>query len=96
VPELLERADLATWAASIAKLREALVRVLASAGLEPDPSDAPYVLVRDARGVRDHLAPHGVLVRDTESFGISDGVRIAVPDDAGLDRLAASLEGWRP
>jgi len=94
IPELLERADLVTWSANIAKWRDALVSILAAADLRADPSDAPYVLVRDAPGVRDHLAPHGVLIRDTGSFGIPNGVRVAVPDDAGLERFADALKGW--
>jgi hypothetical protein len=35
-----------------------------------------------------------VLVRDTTSFGWPGGERIAVPDDAGLEKLAAAFEGW--
>jgi histidinol-phosphate/aromatic aminotransferase/cobyric acid decarboxylase-like protein len=50
--------------------------------------------VRDAPGVRDHLARRAVLVRDTASFGWPGGVRVAVPDDAGLTTLARALEGW--
>jgi histidinol-phosphate aminotransferase/threonine-phosphate decarboxylase len=71
------------------------VDVLATAELHADSSDAPYVLVRDAAGVRDHLAAQGVLVRDTGSFGIDGGVRVAVPDEAGIERIAAALQGWR-
>jgi histidinol-phosphate/aromatic aminotransferase/cobyric acid decarboxylase-like protein len=92
LPELLGSADLPRWAASVAELRRGLEEVLRTAGLEPDPSDANFVLVRDARGVRDALAAHGVLVRDTASFGIPDGIRIAVPGPAELDRLSAALE----
>jgi histidinol-phosphate/aromatic aminotransferase/cobyric acid decarboxylase-like protein len=32
-----------------------------------------------------------VLVRDCASFGLRDHVRIAVPDEAGLARLATAL-----
>ena len=92
LPELLGEADLPAWSAGIATLRTALVQILAAAGLRADPSDASFVLVRDAAGVRDHLAAHRVLVRDTASFGIPEGVRIAVPDDVGLDRIASALQ----
>ena len=92
LPKLLGEADLPAWSARIATLRTALVQILAAAGLRADPSDASFVLVRDAAGVRDHLAAHGVLVRDTASFGIPEGVRIAVPDDIGLDRIASALQ----
>ncbi len=64
--------------------------MLRGAGLDPEPSDANFVLVR-APGLRDRLAPHGVLVRDCASFGLPDHVRIAVPDDAGLARLEEVL-----
>jgi histidinol-phosphate/aromatic aminotransferase/cobyric acid decarboxylase-like protein len=56
------------------------------------PSDANYVLVPRAGGLRDRLARDGVLVRDCATFGLAEHVRIAVPDDAGLSRLAAALE----
>jgi histidinol-phosphate/aromatic aminotransferase/cobyric acid decarboxylase-like protein len=96
LPELLAMTDLSGWAAAIAALRCDLVRCLATAALHPDPSDAPYVLVREAPGLRSHLARRGVLVRDTGSFGMPGGVRIAVPDRLGLERLARALEGWQP
>jgi len=91
LPELLGEADLPAWSAEIATLRTELVQLLAAAGLRADHSDASFVLVRDAAGVRDHLAARGVLVRDTASFDIPEGVRIAVPDAVGLDRVASAL-----
>jgi len=95
VPELLAAATLPAWANEIAARRSDLVGVLTTAGLGSDPSDAPFVLVRDAPDVREHLAQHAVLVRDTAGFGIREGIRIAVPDHAGLERLANALESWR-
>jgi histidinol-phosphate/aromatic aminotransferase/cobyric acid decarboxylase-like protein len=41
------------------------------------------------------LARHGVLVRDCASFGLTDHVRIAVPDEAGLSRLRDALAAER-
>jgi threonine-phosphate decarboxylase len=93
LPELLAYADLAQWAATIRKLRAQLEAVLQSHELAPDASDANFVLVRSCSTLRDHLAAQGVLVRDTTSFGIPDGVRIAVPDPDGLDRLDDGLKG---
>jgi histidinol-phosphate/aromatic aminotransferase/cobyric acid decarboxylase-like protein len=90
LPDLLETVDLAAWAAGVAHLRNRLVGVLRGAGLEPEPSDANFLLVR-APGLRNRLAPHGILVRDCASFGRPDHVRIAVPDDAGLGRLEEVL-----
>ena len=90
LPDLLEAVDLPAWAAGVGELRDRLVDVLRGAGLDPEPSDANFVLVR-APGLRDRLAPHGVLVRDCASFGLPHHVRIAVPDDAGLARLKEVL-----
>jgi histidinol-phosphate/aromatic aminotransferase/cobyric acid decarboxylase-like protein len=91
VPELLERADLAAWAAGVAVLRAQLVDALHAHGLRPRPSDAPFVLVDGAAGLRDRLAPLGIVVRDCTSFGLPDCARIAVPGPAGLERLDAAL-----
>ncbi|MGH8984640.1 MAG: aminotransferase class I/II-fold pyridoxal phosphate-dependent enzyme [Acidimicrobiia bacterium] len=91
LPELLAAADLRRWAVTIRQLRVILETLLRRHGLEPERSDANYVLVRNAPGVRDHLAAADVLVRDTASFGIPGGIRVAVPGPDGLDRLADAL-----
>ncbi|MFN2503957.1 MAG: aminotransferase class I/II-fold pyridoxal phosphate-dependent enzyme [Acidimicrobiales bacterium] len=91
VPDLLEKADLPGWAAAVALGRESLVDLLRMHGLHPDPSDAPWVLVR-APGLRDRLAPHRVLLRDCGSFGLPEHVRIAVPPPERLPQLASALE----
>jgi len=96
LPAMLATADLARWRDEIATLRNGLGKLLARFGLHAEPSDACFVLVPCAPGLRPHLARSGVLVRDTSNFGIRDGVRIAVPDAAGLERLAAALEGYEP
>ena len=95
IPALLAVADLPAWAAAIARARDELVGVLRAHGLEPDPSDANFLLVRKAPGLRTHLAHRAVSVRDTANFGLPDGVRIAVPDADGLDRLDRALVGYR-
>ena len=91
LPDLLATADLPRWAAPVARWRADLVALLTAAGLTPEPSDAPWVLVR-APGLRARLAPHGALVRDCASFGLPDHARIAVPDPTGLARLGDALE----
>ena len=68
--------------------------MLARHGLDAVAADAPWVLV-EAPGLRDELAPHGVVVRDCTSFGLPGHVRIGLPDDAGLERLDAALAARR-
>jgi histidinol-phosphate/aromatic aminotransferase/cobyric acid decarboxylase-like protein len=92
VPELLGRADLPAWSAAIAALRTQLVDVLHAHGLRPRPSDAPFVVVDRAAGLRDRLAPLGIVVRDCTSFGLAGCARIAVPGPDGLERLDRALD----
>jgi histidinol-phosphate/aromatic aminotransferase/cobyric acid decarboxylase-like protein len=93
VPMLLDRADLPTWRDDVAALRNQLIDVLEGAGLAVRPSAANYVLVEQAPGLRERLAGDAVAIRDASSFGFPDGVRIAVPDAGGLERLARALRG---
>jgi histidinol-phosphate/aromatic aminotransferase/cobyric acid decarboxylase-like protein len=90
LPELLTPVDLPAWRDGIAGLRHCLGGVLAAHGLTARPSDASWLLV-DAPGLREALAPHGVVVRDCASFGLAGVVRIAVPDEDGLTRLDRAL-----
>jgi threonine-phosphate decarboxylase len=89
LPRLVAEADLPGWAGAVVELRAALVAALD--GFDTYAADAPWVLVRQAGDLRDRLARHGVLVRDCSSFGLDDTVRIAVPDEPGLERLTRSL-----
>jgi histidinol-phosphate/aromatic aminotransferase/cobyric acid decarboxylase-like protein len=91
LPELLAGVDLPAWSAAIAALRQQLVAVLARHGLAARPSDANWVLV-DAPGLRGHLAPAGIVVRDCTTFGLPGTARIAVPSPDGLERLDAALD----
>ncbi len=92
--DLLRGVDLPGWRAAIASQRAALADLLRRYELRPQRSDAPWLLV-EAPGLRDALAPHGVVVRDCASFGRPGTVRIAVPDDRGLERLDAALGASR-
>jgi threonine-phosphate decarboxylase len=91
VRPLLERTDLAAWCTAIARRRGELVAELTQRGLKVHDTDACWVLV-DAPNLRDRLARHGVVVRDCSSFGLSGTARIAVPDEAGLDRLLGAVD----
>jgi histidinol-phosphate/aromatic aminotransferase/cobyric acid decarboxylase-like protein len=90
LPELLAAVDLPVWRDGVASLRGRLGDVLATHGLRARPSDANWVLV-EAPGLREALAPHGVVVRDCTSFGLAGVVRIAVPDEDGILRLDRAL-----
>jgi histidinol-phosphate/aromatic aminotransferase/cobyric acid decarboxylase-like protein len=90
LPELLASVDLPAWSAETARLRDDLVATLRDAGYRPARSEANWVLVR-APGLRDRLASAAICVRDCASFGLTDTVRIAVPDAPGLARFERAL-----
>jgi len=96
LPALLEQADLASWAKTLAGLRSELVRVLGRAGVSCRETEANWVLV-DAEGpaLRERLARRGVLIRDLSSFGLAGWARVAVPDARGLERIERALLGSR-
>jgi histidinol-phosphate/aromatic aminotransferase/cobyric acid decarboxylase-like protein len=81
------------WAKEVGELRTALAEVLD--GLDVHAADAPWVLVRGAGDLRERVARSGILVRDCSSFGLAGTVRIAVPDERGLTRLANALRARR-
>jgi histidinol-phosphate/aromatic aminotransferase/cobyric acid decarboxylase-like protein len=89
--DLVALTELERWAAEVAAARDALVALLVSYGLAADAADAPWVLVQ-APGLRERLAPHGVVVRDCTTFGLPGVARVAVPDDDGRARLALALD----
>jgi histidinol-phosphate/aromatic aminotransferase/cobyric acid decarboxylase-like protein len=95
LPELLDTADLTAWSSAIATLRTQLVDLLATHGLSTRPSDANWVLIEHG-GLRDLLAPHGIVVRDCTSFGLPGLTRMAVPSADGLDRVASALSHLDP
>lgn len=95
LPELLERADLASWRDRIGLARQDLVSVLDERSYEVVAADAPWVLVH-APGLRERLAPHGVLIRDCASFGMPGWMRIAVSSEEGLARLVEGLDTVDP
>lgn len=90
LPDLLESADLPTWSAQVSETRQDLVALLRGHGLEVTHGAAPWVLVHRP-GLREDLAPHGVLVRDCSSFGLPGVARVAVPHPDQLVRLDRAL-----
>ena len=96
LPRLLDLGDPVAWRDGIASLRSELDELLRRHDLGPEPSDANFVWVPDAAGLRERLLPHGILVRDGASFGYPDAVRIAVPGPDGLERLERALTTPRP
>ncbi len=95
LPELLDELDLAGAASAISVLRAQLRDVLEDHGLVTRPSDANWLLVEYA-GLREALAPSGIIVRDCTSFGLPGVTRIAVPDESGLERLRSALDTLAP
>lgn len=91
LPELLEGADLPGWQRWIADMRSKLTHLLETHGWVVHGADAPWVLVEQA-DLRDRLAPLGIVVRDCSSFGMAGTCRVAVPSQAGLNRLEHALD----
>jgi histidinol-phosphate/aromatic aminotransferase/cobyric acid decarboxylase-like protein len=89
LPDLLDSADLPGWYVKITNLRHQLAELLKP--FDPQPSDANWVLCGNAAGLREKLARQRVLVRDCASFGLPHTVRVAVPNEAGLERLEEAL-----
>ena len=91
VEALARESDPPTWTSAIAALRGQLVAALTGCGFEVADTDSYWVLVHRP-GLRELLAPHGIVVRDCTSFGLCGVARLAVPDDDGRARLVATLE----
>ncbi|MGC2174858.1 MAG: aminotransferase class I/II-fold pyridoxal phosphate-dependent enzyme [Acidimicrobiales bacterium] len=91
LPGLLDALDLADSVERIRDLREQLRAVFVEHGFTVHPSDANWLLI-DAPGIREALAPQGIVVRDCASFGLPGMTRVAVPNESGLARLSEALE----
>ena len=90
LPELLDLADLPAWSEAIATARKELAELFRRRGFAVEAADAPWVLIQ-APGLRERLAPHGVVVRDCASFGMPEYARVGVPDSDGLARLESAM-----
>lgn len=91
--------DQQRWvAAEVTRSREELTSALRAAGIEVRDSRANFILVHvgDAPGFRRRLLPRGFAVRDCTSFGLPEWVRVAIPQEGALIRLArAFIETYR-
>ena len=92
LPALVEDAPLTEWAQGVARLRSELAALFEAAGFRVESRDAPWVLVAEAAWLRPGLAREAVLVRDCANFGLPGWVRVAVPAEPGLERLARALD----
>ena len=93
--DLLALSDLPEWAEAIAAGRKELQHALTERGFDVTASAAPWVLVH-APGLRERLAPTGVVVRDCASFAMPGWARIAVPGAEGLRRLLEAIDATSP
>ncbi len=91
VAPMLEATDLPGWARDIADLRGLFAAELSALGLDVSESAANWVLVHGVPGLRENLAPRGIVVRDCTSFGLAGTVRIALPRPEHLDRVLTDL-----
>ena len=91
VPELLATAELVRWRDEIAALRAEMINVLNDRGWFPEPATANYLWIPDAPGLRDALLTKSILVRSAQSFGVPNGVRIAVPRPEHIATFLAAI-----
>jgi len=95
LPELLAQADLTQWRDQIATRRSEVAALFEQRDLPVRVADAPWLLV-EAPGLRERLAPHGVLVRDCATFGMAGWARVGLPRDHEVAVLASALERLEP
>ncbi|MEM9659982.1 MAG: histidinol-phosphate transaminase, partial [Planctomycetota bacterium] len=84
--------------ANMASCRGRLIEELQRRGLSPYPSEGGFVLVpiENSAEFRSELLARNVLVRDCDSFGLANHVRIAVGDDEAIDRLLLAIDRIDP
>lgn len=95
IPILLDGIDLQAVCERVAFYRNRLVTLLLEYGYKPNDSVANYLYVAESHDLFRLLLRSKILVRITSSFGLPGGVRIAVPNDRGLERVRSALEPSR-
>lgn len=90
--------EVAGWADEIAIWRTHLITGLRTLGLDPVPSQAPFVLVHTGPGVHARLRQAGFAVRRCDTFpGLDESwIRIAVRDPLATDALLRALAECLP
>ena len=91
VEPLLALTDLVRWTAAVAAIRAELVGALEALGHDVVDTAANWILVRTSAPLRDELAMHGVVVRDSASFGLAGTFRVAVPRPDDMARVVAAF-----
>ncbi|HCP82114.1 MAG TPA: histidinol-phosphate transaminase [Octadecabacter sp.] len=79
-----------------AKQRDWMAAALADMGLPSDPSNANFILVRFgsediAKACNEHLTSQGILVRYVGGYGLPNGLRITVGDEASCRRVVHAI-----
>ncbi|HEY8457227.1 MAG TPA: histidinol-phosphate transaminase [Actinopolymorphaceae bacterium] len=94
---LRDKAHRAAVHAVTVRNRSRLVQLLEAAGLVCLPSQANFVLAitPDEDGLLEELRRAGVSARPGSALGVAGAVRITVPTETGLQRIAAALEAFR-
>ena len=96
LPDLLHTVELPMIKTRIDELRRDLVAMVTDHLHAPTQqvtaAAAPWVLVHGVPNLRDALIEHGIVVRDCATFGLPGTVRVAVPDETGMARLAVALD----
>jgi histidinol-phosphate/aromatic aminotransferase/cobyric acid decarboxylase-like protein len=90
VPELLRATELHRWHAEIAQLRDQFVTELSVLGFRVRTTETNWVLI-ERPGLRNELAPYGVVVRDCSSFGLPGIHRVALPAPTQFGRVIAAF-----
>ncbi len=91
LPDLLESCDLPAWHAAIKERQAAMAQLFEYYGFVVTQADAPWILVQ-APGLRDQLAPYGVVIRDCASFGMEGTMRVGLTTEGGIEQVAAALD----
>ena len=94
-----DRAWVARCRGENARMRRWMAAALRERGVRCDEPQANFVLARfgsaeEARACDAHLAAEGILVRATAGYGLPEGLRITVGDEAACRRVVRSLAAF--